>query len=103
MTHNLPNAADVRNFDEMIHSEQLKAARHLAGLTIERLAEASGVSVITLRRLEAQDGPIGARDSTLEKVEKGLLKAGVALIAEDAFGGVGARKLPPHLMPKKKR
>jgi hypothetical protein len=42
------------------------------------LAEAAGVSVETVKRLEAQDGPLlTGRAATINAIEKALVKAGV--------------------------
>ena len=54
------------------------------------LAEASGVSEPTVARLESQDGPIGGRADTSEKIVAALEKAGVEFIAENG-GGAGVR------------
>jgi len=54
------------------------------------LAEASGVSEPTIARLECDDGPVGGRPDTSEKLRAALEKAGVEFIAENG-GGAGAR------------
>jgi transcriptional regulator with XRE-family HTH domain len=69
---------------------QIKAARALLGWSQEQLASHSGVSVPTIKRLEAQDGPLGGRADTGEKIAKALEKAGIEFIAENG-GGPGAR------------
>jgi transcriptional regulator with XRE-family HTH domain len=69
---------------------QVKAARALLGWSQEQLAAYSGVSVPTIKRLEAQDGTLGGRIDTGEKIEMALKKAGIDFIAENG-GGPGVR------------
>jgi predicted transcriptional regulator len=54
------------------------------------LARASGVSEPTIKRLEAQDGDIGGKPETGEKIRAALEAAGVEFIAENG-GGAGVR------------
>jgi transcriptional regulator with XRE-family HTH domain len=69
---------------------QIKAARALLGWSQEQLAAYSGVSVPTIKRLEAQDGKLGGRIDTGEKIGMALEKAGIDFIAENG-GGPGVR------------
>jgi predicted transcriptional regulator len=69
---------------------QIKAARALLGWSQEDLAANSGVSVPTIKRLEAADGDIGGRAETGEALVTALEKAGVEFIAENG-GGSGVR------------
>ncbi len=51
------------------------------------LAESAGVSVETIKRLEAQDGPLlSGRIATLSAIEKALTKAGVEFTNGDEPG-----------------
>ena len=43
---------------------QIKAARSLLAWSQEQLAAAADVSIPTIKRLEARDGPLGGRDET---------------------------------------
>ena len=43
---------------------QIKAARALLAWSQEDLASAADISVPTIKRLEAQDGPLGGRSET---------------------------------------
>jgi predicted transcriptional regulator len=54
------------------------------------LAEKSGVSAPTVKRLEAAEGEIGGRPETGEALVAALEKAGVEFIAENG-GGAGVR------------
>jgi DNA-binding XRE family transcriptional regulator len=69
---------------------QIKAARALLAWSQGELAEAAGVSVPTIKRLEADDGPLGGRLDTGEKIQVALEAAGIEFINENG-GGPGAR------------
>lgn len=70
---------------------QCRAARALLGWTIAELAEAAGVSTMTVNRFESGTA-INAASSTA--LERAILDAGVILIAAGdhaSVGGEGAR------------
>src|SRR5688500_1180178 len=69
---------------------QVKAARALLGWSQERLAEKAGVSIPTVKRLEAEEGLLGGRSDTAEKIRSALEKAGIEFLEENG-GGVGVR------------
>jgi transcriptional regulator with XRE-family HTH domain len=69
-----------------ISIRQIKAARSLLDWSQERLAEASGVSLPTIRRLEAADGLLGGREDTGEKILAALKAAGVEFTNGDQPG-----------------
>ncbi len=78
----------------MITASQLKAARALSGMDQLTLAEAAGVSVPTIRRMEASRKNVRANVDTLVKVIKALENAGVEIIGEGTVsleGGRGVR------------
>ncbi|MEY9987481.1 putative transcriptional regulator [Bradyrhizobium yuanmingense] len=75
---------------------QIKAARALLGWSQDDLATESGVSVPTVKRLEAADGDVGGRAETADALVAALEKAGVEFIPENG-GGAGVR------MKKRKR
>jgi len=56
----------------------------------EELAAAANVSFPTVKRLEADDGPLGGRTETGAKIRAALEKAGVEFIDENG-GGPGVR------------
>lgn len=62
---------------EKISIRQVKAARALLGWSQDALAEASGISIPTIARLEASDGPVGGRAATAEAIREALEKAGI--------------------------
>jgi hypothetical protein len=60
------------------------------------LAEASGISLPSVKRLETQPGPLSAQERTLTELRRALEKAGVEFIAENGGGaGVRLRKRAP--------
>jgi transcriptional regulator with XRE-family HTH domain len=56
---------------------QIKAARALLDWSQEELARASGLSIPTIKRLEALDGTIGGRPETAEKIRAALEANGI--------------------------
>lgn len=73
--------------------EQIRAARGLLGWSRDRLAEASGVSLRALVKLEA--GEVSRpRPSTIQAVEAALSKAGVEFLDQGA-NGPGVRLRDP--------
>ena len=83
----------------MITAAQIRAARALLGLDQRRLAEAAGLSLPTIQRMEGSAGQVRGNVESLVRVVEALEKAGVELIAEGATspgGGRGVRlKTPP--------
>jgi predicted transcriptional regulator len=75
----------------MITSAQIRAARALLGMDQRRLAEASGLSLPTIQRMEGSDGQVRGNVDSLVKVVDALEKAGVELIGEGAVSGGGGR------------
>ena len=75
---------------------QIKAARALLGWSQDDLANKAGISVPTIKRLEAAKGDIGGRAETGAALMVALEKAGVEFIPENG-GGAGVR------MKKRKR
>ncbi len=74
----------------MITAAQLKAARALLGIDQRRLAEASGLSLPTIQRMEASDGNVRGNVDSLVKVIDALNALGVEVIgAESASQGGG--------------
>ncbi|MGY4237292.1 transcriptional regulator with XRE-family HTH domain [Bradyrhizobium sp. USDA 4449] len=73
-----------------ITSEQVRAARMLLRWEQKDLADASGVSLPSIKRLETQPGALSAQDRTIDAISKALEKAGVEFIPENG-GGAGVR------------
>jgi transcriptional regulator with XRE-family HTH domain len=74
----------------MISSDQVRAARAILRLAQAELAKAAGVSLETIKRVEAMEGELKIRLDTLTKIKSALEKAGVEFIAENG-GGAGVR------------
>jgi len=72
---------------------QIKAARALLGWSQSDLADRSGVSAPTIKRLESSDGDLGGRDETVTAIRSALEAAGVAFMADGEMvsGGPGVR------------
>jgi DNA-binding transcriptional regulator YiaG len=60
-----------------ISTQQIKAARALLGWKQEHLARIAGVSIATVRRLEAKPGDLGGYASTGKKLVDALEAAGI--------------------------
>ena len=76
-------------------SEQVRAARMLLRWEQKDLAEASKVSLPTIKRLEGQLGPIRANPVTVGAIERAFADAGIVLIPENG-GGSGVRLAKRH-------
>lgn len=71
----------------------MKAARALLAWSQGDLATASGLSLGTIKRLEALDGELGWREATGSALLKALEIAGVVFLSENSDGlGVVLRK-----------
>jgi predicted transcriptional regulator len=78
----------------MMTGAQIRSARALIGLDQKKLADLAGISVPTIRRMEAKDGMVGGMVESLVKVLRALNSCGVEIIADGAAsdgGGVGVR------------
>lgn len=77
----------------MDSSEQLRGARAMVRWEQKDLADKSGVSVATIKRIESRPGPIEANRTTLNALRAALEAAGVIFVAENGEGpGVRLRK-----------
>lgn len=70
---------------------QLRAARALVGLSGEGLAERTHLGVSTIRRAEAEDGPVKLTRANARALVAALEELGVMFLAPDAKGGAGVR------------
>jgi len=79
----------------MITADQIRAARALLGMDQRQLAEAAGLSLPTIQRMEGSGGQVRGNVDSLVRVVEALELAGVELIAEGAAsaegGGRGVR------------
>ena len=70
----------------LIVGPQLRAGRALLGIGQAKLAEAAGVALNTVRRIEAQEGRIVASTSTVHSLQRALEAEGVEFTNGDAPG-----------------
>ncbi|MDE1567100.1 transcriptional regulator [Aquabacter sp. P-9] len=77
----------------MLTSEQVRAARALIRWEQKDLAEASKVSLPSIKRLEAQPGALAAQERTVAAIRSALEAAGITFLSqgEVADGGPGVR------------
>ena len=82
----------------MITVAQLRAARALLGWSQTELANASGVAIATIKRMEGARGLLKTSLENVLKVQQALQDAGVIFIDENDEGpGVRLRKMGgPH-------
>jgi transcriptional regulator with XRE-family HTH domain len=64
----------------MLLVNQIRAARALLGWTAKDLAEASGVSLPTIKRLETQIGLVNCTPRTLQDLKRAFEAAGIEFI-----------------------
>ena len=74
----------------MLTSAQLRAARALLKWSQSDLADKSGVSLPTIKRMEIRDGPLRGMAENVWKVQRALEDAGIVFIDENG-GGYGVR------------
>ena len=75
----------------MITAPQLRAARALLGMDQRALAEACGLSLPTIQRMEASEDVIRGNVESLMKLIGALDAAGIELIGEGAISERGGR------------
>jgi transcriptional regulator with XRE-family HTH domain len=75
----------------MISASQLRAARALVGMDQRTLAEAAGLSVPTIQRMEASAGVVRGNVDSLMKLVGALEAAGIELINEGTASQNGGR------------
>jgi transcriptional regulator with XRE-family HTH domain len=81
----------------MITAAQLRAARALLGMDQRDLAQASGLSLPTIQRMEASEDVIRGQVESLMKLIAALEAAGIEVINQGAVsdsGGRGVRLKP---------
>lgn len=77
----------------MISAAQMRAARALVGMTQEQLAQASGLSGQTIKRMESMGTGRSSADN-VDAIQRALEAAGVQFIPENG-GGAGVRLAKP--------
>ena len=75
----------------MITGPQMRAARALLGLDQRQLAQAAGLSLPTIQRMEASDGVVRGNVDSLLTLVDALAANGIDLIGEGAASSGGGR------------
>lgn len=75
----------------MITAVQLRAARALLGFDQRQLAEAAGLSLPTIQRMEGSNGQVRGNVDSLVKVVEALEREGIELIGEGIASENGGR------------
>jgi predicted transcriptional regulator len=78
----------------MLTSEQVRAARAMLRWEQRQLAEASEVSLPSIKRLESLPGPLAAQARTVSAIQRAFEAAGIIFIPENG-GGAGVRLVKP--------
>lgn len=73
----------------MITASQIRAGRALVDWTGAKLAEAAGLALQTIRRMESQVGPGRSSAANVEAVRRALEEAGVIFLDTDEASGAG--------------
>ncbi len=76
----------------MLKSKQIKAARALLGWSQQKLADSSGVSIASIRRIECQMNYPKAHTDTLVKIENGFFHAGITFTNDASGEGVAIKR-----------
>ncbi len=79
----------------MITNAQLRAARALLGWSQARLAEASGLGIATIKRMEGERGPLRSSAENVLKVQQAMEDAGIFFIDQNDDVGPGVRLKDP--------
>jgi transcriptional regulator with XRE-family HTH domain len=82
----------------VITAGQIRASRALLGIDQRRLAEAAGLSLPTIQRMETSESVIRGNVDSLMKLVAALNDLGIELIADNAAsqnGGRGVRLKVP--------
>jgi len=75
----------------MINAAQMRAARGLVGWSQTKLAEAAGLALSTIKRMESERGPLRSSAENVLKVQNALRRAGVVFIDQGEGSGPGVR------------
>jgi transcriptional regulator with XRE-family HTH domain len=75
----------------MITAGQIRASRALLGIDQRTLAEAAGLSLPTIQRMEASDGVIRGNVDSLMKLIAALDTLGIELITDNTASHSGGR------------
>jgi transcriptional regulator with XRE-family HTH domain len=81
----------------VITAAQIRAARAMLRWSANKLAEASGVSLPTIQRMETGEGVPKSITRNVDAVQRALERAGILFIDEEDDGqGPGIRRKKPR-------
>jgi predicted transcriptional regulator len=75
----------------MITAGQIRASRALLGIDQRALAEAAGLSLPTIQRMEASDGAVRGNVDSLMKLIAALESLGIELMTDNGVSSGGGR------------
>jgi transcriptional regulator with XRE-family HTH domain len=75
----------------VITAGQIRASRALLGIDQRRLAEAAGLSLPTIQRMESRDGVVRGNVDSLMKLIAALESLGIELMTDNAVSSGGGR------------
>jgi transcriptional regulator with XRE-family HTH domain len=75
----------------MVTAGQVKASRALLGIDQRQLAEAAGLSLPTIQRMEGSGGVIRGNVDSLMKLIAALDSLGIELVTDNAVSSGGGR------------
>ena len=75
----------------MITAGQIRASRALLGIDQRALAEAAGLSLPTIQRMEASDGVVRGNVDSLMKLIAALDSLGIELMTDNGVSSGGGR------------
>jgi predicted transcriptional regulator len=75
----------------MITAGQIRGSRALLGIDQRTLAEAAGLSLPTIQRMEASDGVVRGNVDSLMKLIAALDSLGIELMSDNAVSSGGGR------------
>ncbi|HEX8901579.1 helix-turn-helix transcriptional regulator [Vitreimonas sp.] len=75
----------------MLTSGQIRAARALLDWSQQQLADESGVSLATVRRIESERGPERSTVPNRDAIQRALEKGGIIFMPKNSDGGAGVR------------
>jgi transcriptional regulator with XRE-family HTH domain len=87
----IPTASSAYVLLSVITAGQLRASRAILGLDQRALAEAAGLSLPTIQRMEASNGVIRGNVDSLMKLVSALDALGIELISDNTVSPSGGR------------
>lgn len=78
----------------VLYGEQIRAARGLLGWSQADLAKTAGVGQMTVKRFEANKGPVSGTIASLTRIQSALEEAGIHFVPPDEWGSFGVRLTP---------